>query len=193
MTASKSVLFALLALMALAPVARAQQPPRPADPPRGVTLTLAEYNRLIDLSSRAPQPPAPPLAAVLAAADLTVRVDGDAARGAFSVRGESFRNGVDRVRLLSGSTLIGATAPGRPVPLMTEGTSQFALVPGPGAFALDLEWGAPLVFRPGRASFALPVPESGTARATIDLPGEQADVHLSTGLNSECETSASRE
>ena len=112
MTATRSVLFAVLAAMVLAPAARAQQPPRPVETPRGVTLTLAEYNRLIDLSSRAPQPPAPALPAVLAAADLKVRVDGDAARGAFSVRGESFRNGVDRVRLLSGSTLISATTPG---------------------------------------------------------------------------------
>ena len=28
----------------------------------------------------------------------------------------------------------------------------------------------------------LPVPPAGTARATIDLPGDQADVHLSSGL-----------
>ncbi|HEY7174163.1 MAG TPA: carboxypeptidase-like regulatory domain-containing protein, partial [Micromonosporaceae bacterium] len=40
----------------------------------------------------------------------------------------------------------------------------------------------PLVFKPGRASFVLPVPKAGTARAVIDLPGEQADVHLSVGL-----------
>ena len=182
MTASRTVSFALLFVLALVTRAGAQQPPRPTETPRGVTLTLAEYNRLVDLSSRAPQPPAPPLPAVLASAELKVRVDGDAARGAFSVRGETFRNGVDRVRLLSGSTLISATTPGRPVPLMTEGTNQFALVPGPGAFTLDLEWGSPVMFRPGRASFALPVPEAGTARATIDLPGEQADVHLSAGL-----------
>jgi hypothetical protein len=182
MTASKSATFAVLAAMTLAPASHAQQPPRPTETPRAVTLTLAEYNRLIDLASRAPQPPPAPLPAVLAAADLKVRVEGNTARGAFSVRGETFRNGVDRVRLLSGSTLTGAIAPAGPVPLMTEGASQFALVSGPGPFTLDLEWGAPLVFRPGRASFALPVPEAGTARALIDLPGEQADVHLSAGL-----------
>jgi hypothetical protein len=34
----------------------------------------------------------------------------------------------------------------------------------------------------GRASLTLPVPPSGTARATIDVPGEQADVQLSAGL-----------
>jgi hypothetical protein len=182
MTASKSATFAVLAVMTLAPAAQAQQPPRPTETPRAVTLTLAEYNRLIDLASRAPQPPASPLPAVLAAADLKVRVDGSTVRGAFSVRGETFRNGVDRVRVLSGSTLTGAIAPTGSVPLMTEGASQFALVSGPGPFTLDLEWGAPLVFRPGRASFALPVPDAGTARALIDLPGEQADVHLSAGL-----------
>jgi len=180
MTASKTLI--LLAVLAFATSVQAQQPPRPQETPRGVTLTLAEYNRLVDLSSRAPQPPAPPLPAVLASATLNVRVDGDAARGAFSVRGESFRNGIDRVKLLAGSTLISATTPGRPVPLMIDGANQLALVPGPGAFMLDLEWGAPVVFRPGRASFSLPVPESGTARASIDLPGEQADVHLSAGL-----------
>jgi len=180
MTASRLVTYTALAI-GVAVTASAQQPPRPADTPRAVTLTLAEYNRLLDLSIRAPQLPAPP-PAVLAAADLRVRVEGDTARGAFSLRGETFRDGVDRVRVLSGSTLIGATAPGRPVPLLIEGGSQFALVPGPGAFALDLDWGAPLVLRPGRASFGLPVPDAGTARATIDLPGEQAEVHLSTGL-----------
>ena len=57
-----------------------------------------------------------------------------------------------------------------------------ALIAGPSPFALTLEWGGPLVFRPGRASFLLPVPQAGAARATIDLPGEQADVRLSTGL-----------
>jgi hypothetical protein len=45
-----------------------------------------------------------------------------------------------------------------------------------------LEWGAPLKFSPGRASFVLPVPPAGAARATLDLPGEQADVRLSAGL-----------
>ena len=44
------------------------------------------------------------------------------------------------------------------------------------------EWGGPLVFRRDARSFVLPVPQAGAARATIDLPGEQADVRLSAGL-----------
>ena len=84
--------------------------------------------------------------------------------------------------LLSGATLVDATAAGRPLPLVADGNAHTALIPGPGPFSLTLEWGAPLTFAPGRASFVLPVPPAGTARATIDLPGEQADVRLSAGL-----------
>jgi hypothetical protein len=41
----------------------------PAETPRGVTLTLAEYNRLLDLRARAPATAAAPPPAVLGAAD----------------------------------------------------------------------------------------------------------------------------
>jgi len=179
--AAGSAAFVVLVL-ALASPAMAQPSPRPAESTRGVTLTLAEYNRLLDLAARAPQPAAAPPPAVLGAADVRVRVDGDTARGAFAVSGETFRSGVERVLLLSRATLTAATAPAQPVPLVVEQGNQLALVAGPGPFALNLEWGAPLVFQPGRASFVLPVPAAGTARATIDVPGDQADVHLSAGL-----------
>jgi hypothetical protein len=172
---------ALLAVTAH--MAAAQQPPRPSESSRAVTLSLAEYNRLIDLASRPPQAPsAPPVAAVLSGADLRIRVERDTARGVFALTGEVLRAGTSRVELMAGATLTEASASGRPLPLMTDGNAHAALVPGPGPFALSLEWGAPLAFAPGRASFTLPVPKSGTARATIDLPGDQADVRLSAGL-----------
>ena len=66
--------------------------------------------------------------------------------------------------------------------MLADGQTLTALIAGPSPFALTLEWGGPLVFRPGRGSFVLPVPQAGAARATIDLPGEQADVRLSPGL-----------
>ncbi len=172
-----------VALVAIAHAAAAQLPLRPVESPRTVTLSVTEYNRLIDLAGRPPQAStAAPVAAVLSSADLRVRVDRDTARGAFSVIGDVLRPGVARVNLLAGATLVDATAGGRPLPLVAEGTTHTALLPGPGPFALTLEWGAPLTFTPGRASFALPAPPAGTVRATIDLPGEQADVHLSSGL-----------
>jgi len=182
MATSTTIRLTALLLTVAVPV-RAQQPPRPVDPARSVTLSLAEYNRLIDLANRPPQGPAvPPVAAVLASATLRVRADRDTARGVFDVNGDVLRAGVSRVSLLSGATLIDANAGGRPLPLVAEGNAHSALIPGPGPFSLTLEWGTPLIFGPGRASFVLPVPQAGSARATIDLPGEQADVHLSAGL-----------
>src|SRR5688572_13478229 len=181
MTSRTMTLTAMLVLAAHA--AFAQQPPRPNDTPRAVTLTLAEYNRLIDLAARPPQAQTTaPVAAVVASSDLRVRVDRDNARGVFTVNGDALRSGVSRVNLISGATLIDASAGGRPLPLVADGAAHTALIPGPGPFSLTLDWGAPLTFRPGRAAFVLPVPQSGTARATFDLPGDQADVRLSSGL-----------
>ena len=181
MTRSRTLTLALL--LTCSHSAFAQQPPRPNETPRAVTLSLTEYNRLIDLASRPPQGAlVAPVAAVLASANLRVRVERDTARGVFAIAGDALRPGVSRVSLLSGATLIDANAGGRPLPLIADGNAHTALIPGPGPFSLALEWGAPLQFKPGRASFVLPVPQAGTARATFDLPGDQADVHLSSGL-----------
>ena len=181
MTRSRTLTLALL--LTCSHSAFAQQPPRPNETPRAVTLSLTEYNRLIDLASGPPQGAlVAPVAAVLASANLRVRVERDTARGVFAIAGDALRPGVSRVSLLSGATLIDANAGGRPLPLIADGNAHTALIPGPGPFSLALEWGAPLQFKPGRASFVLPVPQAGTARATFDLPGDQADVHLSSGL-----------
>jgi hypothetical protein len=173
--------YMCLVVLAATP-AFAQQPPRPSETPRSVTLSLAEYNRLLDLASRPSPSNTAPVGAVVSSADLKVRVDGVTARGVFSLTGDALRPGYSRVALVAGATLVEATAAGRPLPLVAEGKTHAALVSGPGAFALALEWGAPLAFAPGRASFVLPVPQSGTARVTLDIPGEQADVRLSAGL-----------
>lgn len=179
--------------VACANSAAAQPPVRPNDSSRSVTLSLAEYNRLVDLAGRPAQDPAvAPVAAVLASADLRVRVERDTARGVFTLTGDVLRAGISRVGLMSGATLIEASVAGRPVPLIADGQAHTALLPGPGPFSLALEWGAPLAFAPGRASFVLPVPPSGTARASIDLPGDQADVRLSAGLVTRRSISAGR-
>ena len=170
-------------VLSIASQAAAQPPVRPVDQPRSVTMTLAEYNRMLDLAARAPAPPvAAPVAAVVSSADLKVTVDRESAKGVFTLAGQVLQSGISRVPLISGATLVDATAGGRPVPLVADGQTLHALINGPAPFAVMLEWGSPLVFRPGRGSFILPVPQAGAARATIDLPGEQADVRLSAGL-----------
>jgi hypothetical protein len=159
------------------------QPPRPVDTPRSVTLTLTEYNRLLDLANRpSTSPIAPPVPAVLASADLRIRIDGEMARGTFTLAGTVLRQGINRVNLVNGATLVEASVSGKPLPLVVDGPAHAALLPGPGPFAVTVEWGAPLTYAPGRASFILPVPPAGTSRVRLDLPGDQADVRLSSGL-----------
>jgi hypothetical protein len=188
MMSSPKIASLTIASLTLAHAAGAQPPVRTTeiartDSARTVTLSLVEYNRLMDLANRPlPGPAVAPVGAVLASADLRVRIDRETAHGIFSLAGDVLRQGINRVPLVAGATLIEGSASGRPLPLSADGAMHMALLPGPGPFALTLEWGAPLTFAPGRASFTLPVPPAGTARATIDLPGDQADVRLSAGL-----------
>ena len=169
-------------ILCVAHAAAAQLPPRtPAEPSRSVTLSLAEYNRLIDRAGQTVPAPAPPVAAVLSNAELLVRVDGATARGAFALAGDVLRPGLNTVKLLSGGTVLNASAAGRPLPLVVDGRAHAAILPGPGPFTVDVEWGTPLVMRPGRAQFSLPVPAAGTVHARIDVPGDQADVHVNHG------------
>src|SRR4051812_45890890 len=165
------------AFVSLANIVWSQTPVRTIDvskidASRSVTLSLTEYNRLIDLASR---PPAvstvAPIGAVVASADLRIRVDRESVQGTFVLTGDVLRAAVTRVPLISGATLMDGTMQGRTLPLVAEGGVQSALVPGPGPFALTLQWGAPVTFSPGRASFSLPVPIASTAHATLDLPG----------------------
>jgi hypothetical protein len=189
----------ILASFVMHPLAAAAQP-APQRPPAGprlaevspavpvvpagsVTLSLAEYDRLVDLSARPVRPPeVPPVGAVLSRADLRVRVDGIAARGTFTIEGEVLRTGPTRVDLVSGGTVLDARAAGRPVPLLVDGRGHATVLSGPGPFSVAVDWGAPLKTVPGRVSFTLPAPGAGSARAVIDVPGEETDVHVSTGL-----------
>ncbi len=173
---------ATVVLTALAATAAAQ-PVRPVDTPRSVTLSLTDYNRLLDLAGRPPDGAAPaPVPAVLASAAAKVRVEGEMVRGTFTLEGTVLRQGVSRVTLVNGATLVDASMSGKPLAVVVDGTAHAALLSGPGPFTVTVEWGAPLAYAPGRASFVLPVPPAGTARATLDLPGDQADVRLSAGL-----------
>ena len=98
-------------IVSFASIANAQ-PPRPAEQPRSVTLTLDEYNRLLDLERRAPAVPASaPVGAALSSATMRITVDGVTARGAFALAGQVLHSGVTRVPLVSGTALIDVTFP----------------------------------------------------------------------------------
>ena len=55
LTTDYRLALTLALLLTWSQSAFAQQPPRPNETPRAVTLSLTEYNRLIDLASRPPQ------------------------------------------------------------------------------------------------------------------------------------------
>ena len=122
--------------------AQAPVPVKPVEQPRSVTMTLTEYNRLLDLAARAPAvPAAAPMAAVVSQADLRITVDRESARGVFNLAGQVLQSGITRVPVVSGATLIDATAGGRPVPLIADGQALHALIAGPAPFALNARMG----------------------------------------------------
>jgi Carboxypeptidase regulatory-like domain len=155
----------------------------PAGGPNTVTLTRTDYDRLLDLANLRPRGADPaPVAAALTRADIRATAGGTAVRASMRVDGEAFRPGVSKVVLIKNATLLEARGEGRTLPIVAEGGAHVALVAGPAAFSATLDVGAPIAYAPGRASFVLPVPNAGSATATIDVPGEQADVHVLGGL-----------
>jgi len=148
-----------------------------------VTIARPEYDRMLDLAMRRPvEPEPPPVGAALTRTDIRARVTAGLVRATVQIEGEVFRTGTVKVPLLTGATLTDARMDGRPVPLVAEGGRHFAILAGPSTFTVTLEWVAPVTISPGRGSFMLPVPASGSVTATIDVPGEQSDVRIQPGL-----------
>ena len=180
----KRTLLSLVAALTLVqwaqPAALAQSGPQGGA--GTVTMSRTEYDRLLDLAGRKPATADTTPAAALTRADIRVRVAGPSARATMHVDGEVFRAGMAKVTLIKNATVLEATMDNRPLPVIAEGGGHVALVTGPGAFAATLEVGAALSFSPGRGAFLLPVPSAASVTATIDVPGDQTDVHLSTGL-----------
>jgi hypothetical protein len=174
--------------------------------PGTVTLTLAEYNRLLDRSSATiAGREDPPMPAVISRAEIDLRVNNGAARATIGLTGEVFRSGPTDVPLISGGTLIDAqltsstptaTRPpgsitprggapggddGRTLPLVYTNGRYKAILPGSASFALALTWGTTTLSEPGRAGLMLPAVHAGSVRASLDLPGEIADVRIQQG------------
>jgi hypothetical protein len=192
-------------LASTAPIARAQS----VAAPNIVTISLAEYNRLIDRAANPAVPvPVPPTGAFVSQADLALRVDNELLRGTITLQGEVLRDGPTAVPLLSGGTLIRArllqeprtaatsapgsargsaagaaqrAAPGAGVPILQQSGIFHAVLPS-GAFTLQIEWAGAIVTEPGRASAQLPQLGAGTIRATIDAPGEGSDLTIDRAL-----------
>lgn len=156
-------------------------------PPTGttgtVTLSLAEYNRLVELSTRKTKSPdAAPLPFVLTRAVFKLRLEDQTLRGTVNIDGTSLAIGPVKAPLTDGLTILQADQAGSPLPLLLEGSSHAAILNGPGPFAVSLGVASPLTIEAGRASFLLPVPAAGSSLLSLELPGNHANVHVEPGL-----------
>ena len=148
-----------------------------------VTLTLDEYNRLMELAAKpSKRAEIAPLPYSVKHADVKLRVENDGVRGTVQLEGEVFRKGVSKVPLTSGMTVLDAHQNGKGVPLLQENGTHMALLAGPGDFSIALDTGLPLRVEAGRASFSLPAPAAGSVQLTLVIPGDHTFANLSSGL-----------
>ena len=148
-----------------------------------VTLTLAEYNRLVELAAKsAKKHENPPLPYALKRAEMKLRVASDTVLGTVQMDGEVFSKSAAKVPLTNGLTILNARQEGKSLPLEQEGSTSTAILPGSAEFSVALDTGMPLAIEAGRASFNLPVPAAGSVRLSLVIPGDHSIVRISPGL-----------
>jgi len=148
-----------------------------------VTLSLAEYNRLVELASRKDkQPDSVPLPFVLSHAVFKLRVENQTLVGTVDIDGALLERGSVKTPLTTGLTILEAKQSGNPLPLLQEGPHHAAILNGPGPFAVSLRVASALTIEAGRASFTLPVPLASSAILSLELPGNHANVRVEPGL-----------
>ncbi len=182
----KSRLFCMLVLCSVCwgQVRVAQQNSILPMPDSGnVTLTLDEYNRLVELAAKPPKKSdAPPLPYSIKHANLKLHVEDNGVLGTVQLEGEVFHKGVSKVPLTTGMTILDAHQSGKGLPLEQENGTHTALLTGPGEFTVDLDTGLPLRIEAGRASFSLPVPAAGSVQLALLIPGDHTFANISPGL-----------
>ena len=174
----------LLCCVCAAPVLAAQEKSTLPLPDSGnVTLTLDEYNRLVELAAKPPKKPdLTPLPYSIKHADVKLRIENDGVRGTVQLEGEVFRKGVSKVPLTTGMTVLDAHQNGKGIPLLQENGTHMALLTGPGEFSVALDAGLPLRIEAGRASFSLPAPAAGSVQLAMVIPGDHTFANINPGI-----------
>jgi hypothetical protein len=157
--------------------------PPPVPSSGNVTLPLDEYNRLLELASKpVKRPELPPVPYSMKHAELKFRVAEQSVTGTVQLQGEILHKGATKIALTTGMAIFDARQEGKGLPLELENGTHTAVLTGPGDFAVSLDAGLPLSIEAGRASFNLPVPSAGSARLSLVVPGDRANVRISPGL-----------
>ncbi len=181
---------ALILILLITVVAAGQQrntivsTPLPAPGTAGtVTLSLSEYNRLVELATRkGTTPDEVPQPFVLSRAVFKLRVENQTLVGTVDIDGSLLAKGSVKTPLTTALTILEAKQLTNPLPLLQEGSHHAAILSGPGPFAVSLGVAAPLTIEAGRASFTLPVPLASSSILTLELPGNHANVRVEPGL-----------
>jgi hypothetical protein len=176
------LLLAITVFLAL-PSFPQQKSEVPQPVPGNVTLSLDEYNRLLALANRpGKKSEVPPVPYVLKHVDLKLRVVNDDVLGSMQFEGETLGANATKVPLVSGMTILDARHGTKSLPLLFEGGTHTAILPGESEFTVSLDAGLPLTVETGRASFSLPAPLAGSVRLSLTVPGERTNVQLNHGI-----------
>ncbi|HEY6330058.1 MAG TPA: hypothetical protein VI756_12035 [Blastocatellia bacterium] len=184
------LLLTATVMSTVAQVARAQQhslPPPDRDvastTPGTVTLSLADYDHLVELAGRQKRAPdKAPVAFAVSSAAFNLRVENGYVTGAVNIEGEVLQTGPVLVPLVHGLTVLEATGSGGPLPLVRQGDVRSGVFQGPGRFSASMKIASPVVVDAGRAAFTIPAPEAGTVLLRLEMPGNHANVHVEPGL-----------
>src|SRR5215469_3101684 len=136
----------LVAILLLSTIASGQQRslvPDRAIPPTAtgsVTLSLAEYNRLVELAAHKPKAPeTAPLPFVLSHARFQLRIQNESVVGKLDIDGDVLQKGPAKIPLVAGLTVLDGRQPQGVLPLLQEGSSVTTVANGPGPFAVSLD------------------------------------------------------
>src|SRR5260221_748052 len=155
----------------------------PPPTPGNVTLSLDEYNRLLALANRsAKKSEAPPVPYALKNVEMKFHVVNDDVLGSIEFDGETLGTNVTKVPLASRMTILDARHGTKPLPLLLEGETHIAILPGESEFAVSLDAGLPIAIEAGRASFTLPVPSAGNVRPPPRGSREHTKNQLAPGI-----------
>src|SRR5215471_21280618 len=155
----------------------------PLPDPGQVTLTLDEYNKLVELASRQQKKTdVAPLPYSIQHAELKLRAENNGVMGSVELDGEVFHKGMSKVPLTTGMTILDAHQGGKGLPLIQENGTHTALLPGPAEFSISLDTGLPLRIDVGRASFSLPAPAAGSVQLSLVIPADHTIATINPGL-----------
>jgi hypothetical protein len=178
---------AVLAVLFGAFEAKAQTASHAADP-GWVVIPVSDYRALHAKAYPPEHEPEPlPVDATLTRVDYDLRIDGDLASGRAVLTVDVLKDGWVRVPIPQGLLVREAKLDGKLISLVPGSSGNTtgqvsALLSHAGRAVLNLDIALPVTPATGEESIALPSTQSGVTKASVRLPKQGVDVHLSGGL-----------